>query len=234
MKIAIVGAGAMGCLFGGRLARAGHDVVLVDVLKSQIDSLNEEGLLLTDEAGTYRIAIKASSAGELVDEIELLIFFTKSMHTAAAAKSIRHIFGPESWALTVQNGIGNEDAIASHLGHARLIFGMTNYPADLNGAGRVTTHGSGEVRIWAAGEQTSRIPEIAACLDRAGLVCHVDPNVRAAIWEKVTSNAVMNALSAITRLPVSGLGAHEGRENLVVGRRDIQFAYHREYGPSQG
>ncbi|MGX9393992.1 ketopantoate reductase family protein (plasmid) [Nitrobacteraceae bacterium UC4446_H13] len=216
MKIAVIGAGAMGCLFGGRLAQAGHDVVLVDVSRPQIDALNSHGLSLTDDQGTSRISLQAASAQELRDVRDLLIFFTKAAHTATAAQNVQHLFGAESWAMTVQNGIGNDEAIAAHLGRERLIFGMTNYPADLLGLGQVATHGPGEVRIWAAEQSAPRVLEIAACLNAAGLVCRVDPDVWTSIWEKVIFNAALNALSAITRLPVGGLGDDADARYLVA------------------
>lgn len=255
MKIAVIGAGAMGCLFGGRLAQAEHDVVLVDVLQPQIDALNERGLLLTDDNGPSRIRIQAARAAELSGPRELLIFLTKALHTAAAARDAKHVFGPESWALTVQNGIGNDDAIAAHLGRERLAVGMTNYSADLVGLGRVATQGFGEIRVWAADQPSPRVCEIATCLNDAGLVCRVDPDVRTAIWEKVTFNAAMNAVAAITRLPVEGLADDADARNLLgriveeasaVARAaghavdpahvwaviDAAFAAHRQHKPS--
>ncbi|HLZ03412.1 MAG TPA: 2-dehydropantoate 2-reductase [Bradyrhizobium sp.] len=215
MKVAVIGAGAMGCLFGGRLAQAGHEVVLVDASQPQIDALNERGLLLTDDNGTSRIKIQAAGAAELSGVRELLIFFTKAMHTAAAARDAKHLFGPQSWALTVQNGIGNDDAIAAHVGRERLVVGMTNYSADLVGLGQVTTQGFGEIRIWAAEQPGPRVSEIATCLNDAGLVCRADPNVWTAIWEKVTFNAAMNAVAAITRLPVGGFAENPDARHLL-------------------
>jgi 2-dehydropantoate 2-reductase len=255
MKVVVIGAGAMGCLFGGRLAQAGHEVVLVDVSRPQINTLNERGLVLTDDNGTSRIAVQAASADELVGARELLIFFTKAIHTAAAARDVRHLFGPETWALTVQNGIGNDDVIAAHIGRERLIVGMTNYSADFLGLGQVATQGAGETRIWAAAQPSPRVSEIATRLNDAGLVCRADPDVRTAIWEKVTFNAAMNALSAITRLPVGGFAedpnAHSLLKRIVeegsavataAGHAidpahiwaviDIAFAAHRQHKPS--
>jgi len=255
MKIAVIGAGAMGCLFGGRLAQAGHDVVLVDVSRPQIEALNRHGLSLTDDHGTARISLQAASAQELRGSRDLLIFFTKAAHTATAAKNAQHLFGSESWAMTVQNGIGNDEAIAAHLGRERLIFGMTSYPADLLGLGQIATHGPGEVRIWATEQATPRLSEIAACFNAAGLVCQVDPDVWTAIWEKVIFNAALNALSAITRLPVGGLGDDTDARNLVAqvveegsavaraaghavdrtriwGTVENAFATHRQHKPS--
>lgn len=255
MKIVVIGAGAMGCLFGGRLARAGHGVVLVDVFQPQIDALNEHGLRLDDDDGSLRIRIQAARAAELSGERELLIFFTKAMHTAAAARDARHLFGPECWALTVQNGIGNDDAIAAHLGRERLAIGMTNYSADLAAPGQVATQGFGEIRIWAAEQPNPRVSEIATCLNDAGLACRADPKVRTAIWEKVTFNAAMNAVAALTRLPVGGLADSPDARHLLariveeasaVARAaghaidpahvwtviDAAFAAHRQHKPS--
>jgi 2-dehydropantoate 2-reductase len=192
------------------------------VSQPQIDALNAHGLLLTDDNGQARIRIAAARAADLSGERELLIFFTKASHTAAAARDARHLFGRHSWALTVQNGIGNDETIAAHLGRERLAVGMTNYSADLVDVGQVTTHGFGEIRIWSAEQASPRVAEIATCFNDAGLACRADPDVRIAIWEKVAFNAAMNAVAAITRLPVGGLADDAHARHLL--RRIVEEA----------
>ena len=137
MRIGVVGAGAMGCLFGGLLAEAGQDVFLVDVSERQIAAINEGGLLLATDGGERRVRLPAGRADAFQGACDLLVVFTKGMHTRAAVAGARHLVGPDTWALTVQNGLGNADAIAETVPPARIIAGMTSWPADLVAPGHV-------------------------------------------------------------------------------------------------
>ena len=103
MKIAVIGAGAMGSLFGGRLAEVRNDVVLVDVDKAHVDAINEAGLRLEADDGDRHIRVAAGSADAFEGARDLLLVFTKGMHTEKAVASASHLIGPQTWALTVQS-----------------------------------------------------------------------------------------------------------------------------------
>ena len=207
MKIAIVGAGAMGSLFGARLREAGEDVVLVDVSQAHIEAVNRDGLRLEADDGDRTVRLPAGRADAFTDTVDLVVVFTKAAHTADGVRSVAHLIGPATWALTVQNGIGNVETIAERIPAERILFGMTNYPADLRGPGHVASHGSGEVRLWVAGGAGgARLETVRAALTRAGLPAVADPDVRVAIWEKVAFNAATSPVAAVTRLRVGPIG----------------------------
>jgi len=142
MKIAVIGAGAMGSLFGGRLAEDGNDVVLVDVDRTHVGVINEAGLRLEADDGDRRIRVAAGPAEAFEGARDLLLVFTKGMHTEKAVASASHLIGPQTWALTVQNGLGNADVIARYVRLENVAFGMTNFPADLKSPGHVASHGA--------------------------------------------------------------------------------------------
>ena len=212
MQIVIAGAGAMGALFGGLLAESGCQVRLIDVPGAQLDALRSGGLWLTTEAGPRNIRVPAGLAGDEAAPCDLVIVFTKGLHTEAAASSVAPLLGPGGWVLTLQNGLGNAEAIGRAIPGVRLAIGMTSYPADLTAPGRVQSHGGGLVRLWSAdGRPHPMLDRIADTLNGAGLRCVTDPAVGTAIWEKVAFNAALNALCAITRQPVGGIDRPEGR-----------------------
>ncbi|MGM7669888.1 ketopantoate reductase family protein [Microbacterium sp. A93] len=206
MRIAIVGAGAMGQLFGARLTLAGQDVVLVDAQQSVIDTLNSAGIWLETEKGTEHTAVVACRAEEETEPFDLFVIFTKSFHTAAAVASVRHLIGPQSVGLTVQNGLGHAEVLAEAFGPDGTVAGVTDFPADLLEVGRVHSTVHGSVRIGDLGEG-GRAESVARVFSDAGLNASVDGDVRVPIWEKVAFNAALNTLSAVTGATVGEMGA---------------------------
>jgi 2-dehydropantoate 2-reductase len=216
LKIAVIGAGAMGTLFGVHLARGGHVVAMIDVSQPVVDAINRDGLRLQTDAfdERVRVRVRAGSAAAFTEAFDLVIVFTKSMHTAAAVEAAAHLIGAQTYVLTAQNGIGNVEAVAGRVAPQHIVRGMTNLPADLKGPGHAASHGTGEIRIYSAvAMRDARVDAIAETLSQAGLPCRVDPMVEVAVWEKVAFNAALNATAAITRLTVGALGRRpEGRE----------------------
>lgn len=208
MLIAILGAGAMGSLFGGRLGRAGHQLRLIDVNPAQVDAINRDGLWLEDDGGQSTVQAQAGTADRFAGPVDLLVVFTKSYHTVDALRSAVHLVGPETAVLSLQNGLGAAERMAQVLPDAVLLHGMTNWPADLVAPGRVSSHGEGEVRLWSVREEhADRAHAIATVLEGAGLGAVADPDVNVKIWEKVLFNAALNPLAALTRQTVGGMAA---------------------------
>jgi 2-dehydropantoate 2-reductase len=203
MKIGIIGAGAMGSLFAGRLAASGEEVSLVEVNPAQIEAVRERGLRVTMDGKDEIHALPIGPAEIYSGSYDLLIVFTKGMHTAAAVKAASHLIGPETLALTVQNGLGNVEMIETVIPRERIIKGMTNWPATVIETGHVNVPGSGEVHLWpAAGGSSAHFDAICRVLDDAGLNCLADPSVDTSIWEKVSFNAALNSVAAVTGMTV--------------------------------
>ncbi|MFM0207565.1 2-dehydropantoate 2-reductase [Paraburkholderia sediminicola] len=219
MKISVLGAGAMGSLFGGLLAQDGHAVSLLDINAAHLDAIRERGLLLEARESTRAIANLSVSRPEAARSIpDLLIVFTKSLHTRVALSSLNGIIGPETLVLTLQNGLGNIELITEFVPIRQVLIGVTTWPADLIGPGQVSSHGDGGIRMMSAdGVARPEVDAIAAALDSAGLCCVVDRNVWAAIWEKVAFNAALNSLCAVTGCAVDGLGAVPDGPQLAAG-----------------
>lgn len=208
INIAILGAGAMGSLFGGRLAEAGHAVTLLDINDAHLDAIRRSGLRLQTDEADRRVHGMRALRPEQADAIpDLLIVFTKSMHTGAAMAGVRHLLGPDTIVLTLQNGLGSVDAISEFVPAQRLLIGVTTWPADLAGPGHVHSHGEGVVRMMSAdGVDRPAVAGTVTALERAGLHCRADADVWAAIWEKVAFNAALNPLCAVTGNTVDQLG----------------------------
>jgi 2-dehydropantoate 2-reductase len=210
MKIAIVGAGAMGGLFGARLALGGQEVSLIEASEKTIESIRAKGLQLHTPTANERVMLPIGRAKEFTGVFDLLVIFTKGFHTEVAIESVRHLVGPNTWVLSVQNGLGNAELIAKVVSADRIIVGMTNLPADLVEPGIVHSHGDGHINVWSwSGGQTPAVLEVAQVFQESGLPCNADPDVQIAIWEKVAFNAALNSVCAITHLAVGGVGDSE-------------------------
>lgn len=234
MDIAILGAGAMGCFYGAILADAGHDVVLIDVRPEQLDTINRDGLVLEATDGRRSYAIPALRAEQVSKSPDLLIIFTKAGHTLQAIGSAKHLISDKTWVMTVQNGLGNLEAIESCVPRDRIIVGITTWPCDSLGPGRVRSPGIGYTRILSADAQiTPGLELVCRALDQAGLNCEISPNVYAVIWEKLAFNAAMNSVTAITGFPCGGVGAtKDGRELTYSIAKEVVAVAQRKGVPA--
>jgi 2-dehydropantoate 2-reductase len=211
-NIVMVGAGAMGCLFAARLALAGNAVTVVDVDPARLALINAEGIVIEDDAGRHVARVCAARADEVSGPVDLLMLFTKGMHSAAAIRSVAHLESTGCIVLTLQNGLGNVEAIAEVFPADRIAWGVTDFPADLESGNHVASHGQGHIFLgnWPHGAD-ARAGGIAALLSAAGLNAVADPEVPIAVWEKVAFNAALNALCTVSGLPVGGLDHPAGR-----------------------
>ncbi len=217
MKIAIIGAGAMGSLFGGRLALAGEDVWLLDVWEEHVRTISDKGLTIATAAGDLVARPKATTKPEDIGTADLVIVFVKSSATRAAAETTAGLLGPDTAVLTLQNGYGNAEAIAEVVGAARVIAGTTAQGATLLGPGRIMHGGSGDTHIGELGGGiTDRLEKVAACLTRAGIQTVADDNVASLIWGKLVVNVGINALTAITGLKNGELADHEETRQVLA------------------
>ncbi len=218
MKIAIIGAGAMGCLYGAKLsAIPENQVYLLDVWKEHIDAINEKGLMMEEGGETIPYpAVKGALDANQAGICDLAIVFVKSTLTGAAVKSNKAVFGPDTVALTLQNGLGNIDQICAEIGQDNVIAGTTAHGATMLGPGKMRHAGKGKTIIGEIhGKTTDRITEISSVLNEAGLETEISDNVLGLVWDKLLVNVGINALTAITGLHNGELLDHPEIEELL-------------------
>lgn len=214
MKTAVVGAGAMGMLFGSRLAAAGHEVTMIDVVPAVLEELGTNGISITDAEGEHVIPVKACRGEELKEEQDLVILFTKTLYSRSALEASGGYIGEKTMVLTLQNGLGNVELINEYVKLEQILVGVTNYNSDITGTGRIRTEGSGYVRLMSADcVMRDEVQTVNDMLAGAGFASEIRPDVYAAVWEKVGFNAAVNATTALCHCPVGGVGSvEEGRK----------------------
>ena len=202
MRIAIVGSGAMGSLFGGLLSESGNEVYLLDIWKKHVETINKKGLWIEGLSGDRFIKIKALTEPKEIEGIsDLIIIFVKSYHTEEAAKNIFLLVGENTSILTLQNGLGNFEILSNIFGSEKVIAGTTSYGATMLGPGRVRHAGIGPTAIGELnGKITNRIEKIAQVLSQAEIKSKTSDNVLGLVWSKLLINVGINALGVLIRV----------------------------------
>lgn len=218
MKIAIIGAGAMGCLYGGKLSAVpGNQVCLLDVWKDHVDAINQHGLYMEENGELLNYnKLTASTDASTVGVVDLAIVFVKSTLTAQAVETNKAVFGEKTIALTLQNGMGNIDNIGAQIGVENVIAGTTAHGATMLGPGKMRHAGVGKTIVGElSGETSERIKKIAGVFTEAGLEVEISENVMGLVWDKLLVNVGINALTGITKLTNGELLAHPEIEELL-------------------
>lgn len=202
MRIAVVGAGAMGALFGARFAEAGAEVVLLDRDAAHVAAIAADGLALTGPDGTEtRHRLAATTDPAALAEADLALVMVDGNATTAVATMLAERLPREAFVLTLQNGIGNVEALVDALGAARVMAGSTYNSAARPAPGRVAHTNLGETTIGETdGGRTARLDGIAALFAAAGLPVTASDNVMGHVWMKFVLNVALNPVAAITGL----------------------------------
>jgi 2-dehydropantoate 2-reductase len=200
VKIAIMGTGAMGSLFGGLLARS-EEVWLVDIRQEQIDAIRSAGLTIEEKEKMQTIRVNATSDAASIGKADLVIFFVKAYHTEKAASDALVLQKKDTLFLTLQNGLGNEEAICKQVDRKSVMLGVTNHGATLLGPGHIRHAGWGKTYVGELdGKMTDRVTQIAQALNKAGIETEVSSNIHQVVWNKLFINAGLNAVAALTGL----------------------------------
>jgi 2-dehydropantoate 2-reductase len=217
LNIAVLGAGAMGSLFGGQLARAGANVRLLTTNQRHIDAIRQNGLRLTVDEGEFTVRVDALQTDAPGSPADLVILFTKTYRSQEALRQAAHLIDEHTHVLTVQNGLGNKHRVKPFIPVERTIIGTSNLPADFTAPGRVSSHGSSRtVFALANGETSSFVDDIATLFNHAGIPAEVDTEVETRIWEKAAFNVAANPVLGIARATPGVLGQCEEALQLAL------------------
>ncbi len=214
IKVAVMGAGAVGCHFGGLLARAGHDVTLI-ARPQHVDAIRRDGLRMETRTFDERVRVGASADAAAVRGADLVLFCVKSTDTEAAGAQLRPFLDPQALVLCLQNGVDNAERLRTVLPPEQVAAAVVYVATEMAGPGHVKHHGRGELVI----EPSERSAAVAQALAAAGVPTEVSDNVRGALWAKLIINCAYNAVSAIAQRPygqnVASVGIPEVMSDVV-------------------
>jgi 2-dehydropantoate 2-reductase len=219
MRVAILGGGgAMGGIFGGYLARAGHDVTLIDVNEAAVDAINASGLTIEEKDGSSAvIRVKASARPAEVGPVDAIVNFVKCYHTEAAVSAAAPLMGPGTYVLSLQNGWGNADRIAGVVGGGRVLVGLTYHGGTLLAPGRVKHPGVGVTFVGELdGALSPRLEALAEAFRGAGIETTVSTRILDEVWKKLALNCCTLPPSALLRFFAHELVAHDETKSLMA------------------
>ena len=250
MRICIVGAGAMGGLYGGAMAEAGADVTLLDIRQEHVDHINRDGLHITGLTGDRHVWLPATTDPAAVGKTDLVFVQTDINATRAAAESAKAVLADDGCAITLQNGIGNVEILAEVLGAERVLAGVSYHSAALTGLG-ATRHSSHslEAITWVGeldGRRSQRVDMVAAAITGGRLNGQVTDNIVGVLWGKLIHNCALNPICAITGLRMGQMARLEETDlmqtkileeavavakakNITLAPHPDPFAYLKDY-----
>lgn len=213
LRVAVMGAGAVGCYYGGMLARAGHGVTLV-ARAQHVEAIRQAGLRMETRSFDERVQLAASGDASAVAGADLVLFCVKSMDTEAAGAEMARWLDRRALVLCLQNGVDNADRLRGVLPGHSVAAAVVYVATEMAGPGHVKHHGRGELVI----EPAARSGEVAQALAQAGVPTEISANVRGALWAKLILNCAYNAVSAIAQRPY---GENVRSEGIPEVMRDV-------------
>lgn len=217
MKIAIIGAGAMGCLFGSMLGKV-TQTVLYDLNIQHVEAINQHGLLVSYPNHSETLFIPAFSEAMQVEPMDAVILFVKQPFTKQALlDGLKKAITPNTLVVSLQNGLGNTELMEQVLNPAQIVYGFSTLTSDLLGHGhiQVTCDLNLHTAMWPLNNQPcERLQQLCSLMNKGGLNTKISENVEYDIWMKLMVNASLNSLCGILQQNV-------GQVIDYVGTRDI-------------
>ncbi len=216
MKIVIMGAGAMGSLFGGLLAFSGEEVWLVDIRKENVDLINAVGITMEREGKLQIIGATATTDPATIGKADLVVLFVKTYHTEQAVSDALVLQHEDTVFLSLQNGLGNEEVICKKVDRKKVLLGVTGHGATLLGPGHICHAGKGKTYLGVLDPSLEgRAHEIARVFQEAEIETEVVSNIEEHIWSKLFANVGINALTALTDMKNGELLDHPETVRLM-------------------
>lgn len=213
LQVAVLGAGAVGCYYGGMLARAGHRVTLIG-RPQHVQVFEAQGLRMQTLSFDETVKVAASTEASAVAGADLVLFAVKSPDTEHAGAQMREHLPPGALVLCLQNGVDNAERLRAVLPGIDVAAAVVYVATEMAGPGHLRHHGRGELVI----EPSPASHMAAQALSAAGVPTEVSDNVRGALWAKLILNCAYNALSAVGRIPYGELVQQPGVQAVM---RDV-------------
>jgi 2-dehydropantoate 2-reductase len=229
MKIAMLGCGSLGSTFGGVLTESGLNVVLINPLTDHHQAMIDHGITLVENGQERFVKVKAVVDAADVGAVDLIIVLVKSSFTRAAIEGASSLIGENTIAMSLQNGLGNEEVLAEYLGEGNVLCGKTYVGGVMTEPGRVQIGVRGKKTFVGEmdGQISERVKELSALFNHAGLQTEALDDIKTLIWEKLLVNVATGAICGITGLTYGQLRQVEEavecavatvKEAIVVGR----------------
>jgi len=216
MVIAIIGAGAMGCLYGAYLSRE-NEVIMLDSYEPQVNSINKNGITIIEADGSEQVykKVKAYKSGTCKESVDLIIVFVKSTYTEEALQENKDLFGKNTFVMTLQNGAGNDRKIKKYVDEKNIIIGTSKHNAVNLGEGKIKHGGSGITTIGSNYNADNVVEVVADCLRKSQIETEVSDDIQRIIWSKLFVNLSINTFTALIQTPIGYMIQNESAWNFA-------------------
>ena len=232
-KVAVLGAGAMGCLFGGLMAEKGLDVTLIDVWKEHVDTINSKGLKMDGHGGDRYIKIKATMDPSTLKPVDAIIIMCKATALEKALTNAKNIIGDKTMLMSFQNGIGHEAIMQKIAGKEKVLGGTTTQASNVLGPGHIKNHAA--LPSWIGeyeGGMSDRVKDLAETFTAHNLETIAVPDIKKRKWMKLFALTAIGPLSSIfdlhhTDLYISNKNQEVSRElgkKIILETREVAKA----------
>ena len=231
-RVLVVGAGAMGSLLGAHLLRAGCDVTFLEKRPELVQALEQDGLeVRLPDGSSWRQPAKAVTDASALGRVDWIFLCVKAGDTEAAARQVCGLVEQGALLVSLQNGLGNREAVGRACGQAPLLVGTIAAGAYLEAPGRLVVAGMGPIVLGDPADPVSeRVQDLADLLRRAGFDVNVERDIDRAIWDKLLVNVGINALTALLGVPNGALLELPGAERVMEAALSETLAVGRAAG----
>lgn len=215
MKIAIIGAGAMGSIYGGKLSST-NDVSLIDTNKDVVDKINSQGLKLDEDGKTNLYWPKAYTSSDEIGEVDLVIVFVKAIFSKVALDQNKNLIGKNTYLLTLQNGAGHQDLLEQYVSKDKIIIGTTEDVGKFIDIAHIARFGSGKTNIGLLNKVDNNfLDKLLESFKKSGFDIHYHENINQLIYNKLFINTTLSATTALLQCEIGYLGKDENAFNMV-------------------
>ncbi len=209
MKIAVIGAGAMGSIYGGHLS-LNNEVYLVDTNQTVVDAINKNGLIIQENGEDVIYHPTAVTNTDGLPHMDLIILFVKALFSQAALNGNKSLIGPDTYLMTLQNGSGHEDILSEFVNEDHIIIGTTEDNGAVLEAGHVRRGGIGNTNIGMLTEDKNNfLPVLKKELDACGFHGFIHENIQQLIWNKLFTNVSLSAVTGVLQVPIGYIASNE-------------------------
>ena len=227
MKIAVIGAGAMGSIYGGHLSLH-NDVYLIDTNPKVIEAINEKGLKLQENGTDNLYHPHGVTSTEGLEPVDLVILFVKALFSKAALSGNRGIIGKDTYVLTLQNGSGHEDILSEFVDRDHIIIGTTEDNGAILDFGYIRHGGKGGTNVGMLVEDKEGfLPKLKESFDSCGFNVRIQPKIQQLIWNKLFTNVSLSAVTGVLQCGIGYIARNEYAWNMTTAliREAVEVAH---------
>ena len=236
MKIAIVGTGAMGSVYAGLFASAGHEVWAIDRWQEHVDAMRKNGLRLEGASGDRTVKLHATTDPKEAGACDLVVLATKAMHVGQAAESVPPLLKADTPVLSIQNGLGGPDKAAAILGRERVMVGVVGgFGASMRAPGHAHHNGMELVRLGEfGGPITERLKKVESVWAGAGFRVRLFDDIDQLVWEKLLCNCAYSGPCGIAECTIGEVMADPDLSRVSAACATEVFAMAKKKGVKLG